>query len=160
MAKKKKRQPDKGAKPPPKCKAILLCERLIVDAQTGTASIICVFNALSVPRLPGRTRPFQVYLHLTNGIGRYNIVVEIHDLRKDEIIGRGSGLGIAFTNRLEAIQFAIPVPSLPIVHDGAYDLVVLADGQEIDRQQFAVLVGERPTQAGQEYEESGDGNGD
>ena len=35
--------------PPPKCKAILLCERAIVEEGTGQISLIGLFERLKVP---------------------------------------------------------------------------------------------------------------
>ena len=45
---------------------------------------------------------------------------------------------LVFQERAMKGNLLIPVPPLPLEHDGVYDFVVLADGQEIDRQQFIV----------------------
>ena len=42
----------------PKCKAILLCERPIIDAITGDVTLIGVFESIHLMQVPGVTRPF------------------------------------------------------------------------------------------------------
>jgi hypothetical protein len=134
MARKK---PGKQAsKPPPKCKAILLCDAVIVDAVTGKPTIVGIFNGFNVPGFPGLTSPCYAFLQLTDGIGTYRIIVEIRDLRDDLVIGRGQIAELTFHDRSVKHNLIIPVPPVQLQHDGLYDFVVLADEQEIDRQQF------------------------
>ena len=123
-------------KPPPKCKAILLCDQTIIDAATGKLSIIGIFARFTVPAFPGTLIPFTAFLQMTSGIGRYKITLEIHDLREDTVVARAEGPEVDFPDRATKINFATPVPPLALEHPGAYDFVVFADGQEIDRQQF------------------------
>ena len=87
MAKKRSAK-KKGRKPPPKCKAILLCDTIIVDGMTGKATIVGIFDEFDVPFFPGQTGPCNAFLQLTDGIGEYEITVEIHDLREDKVIAR------------------------------------------------------------------------
>jgi len=115
-------------------------------------SIIGVFSRFTVASLPTRLKPFCAFLQLAEGIGRYEIVVEIHDLQTDQVLARGVGSGIEFPERLTRLNITIPIRSLPVSHAGVYDLVVFANGQEIDRQQFKVV---RPEGA-HESEEAAD----
>jgi hypothetical protein len=132
MAKRKPRQ----RKPPPRCKAILLCDHTIVEAVTGKISIIGIFANWYVPHFPIHIRPFTVFLQLTNGIGQYTVSVNVVDLRTDHIIAQAQAFAMNFPERRTIANLLIPVPALLLPHDGSYDFVVLADGQEIDRQQF------------------------
>lgn len=136
----------KGQRPPPRCKAILLCDQVIVEAGTGRASIIGTLDRFMLPRYPGRMQPFQAFLHLLNGIGRYDIVVELHDLKENRVLGRGVGIGLEFKDRLQRMNVVIPIPPLPLPHPGVYDIVVFANGQEIDRQQFEAVAPKEPQQ--------------
>jgi hypothetical protein len=63
--------------------------------------------------------------------------VEVHDLREDRILARAAIVQIVFQDRAGKANLMIPVPPLMLKHPGGYDFVVLADDQEIDRQQFA-----------------------
>jgi hypothetical protein len=134
-----KKRTKKGKKPPPQCKAILLCDQTIVEAVTGKVSIIGIFDSWNFPQFPHPTRPFVAFLQLTNGIGKYGVSVDVHDLQGDQIIAQASVAEVIFPERQTKVNFMIPVPPLLLQHSGSYDFVVLADGQEIDRQQFQAI---------------------
>jgi hypothetical protein len=127
----------RATKPPPRCKAILLCDQAIVEAGTGKVSLIGIFDRFAVPEFPGLVRQFTAFLQLTDGIGKYRITVEVHDLREDAILARAAIVQIVFQDRAGKANLMIPVPPLLLKHPGGFDFVVLADEQEIDRQQFA-----------------------
>jgi len=131
-----KKRPRKGRKPPPKCKAILLCDHAIADAATGKVSVIGIFGRWAFPHFPHSTPSFRVFLQLTDGIGSYVISVEVLNLQADQIIAQGRVAEMDFPERKSKVDLVISISPLLIPHAGSYDLVVLADGQEIDRQQF------------------------
>ena len=137
----KKKPKRRGAVPPAKCKAILLCDQTIIEAGTGKVSVIGILERFVVAEIPGATRPFTVYLHLTDGIAEheYELSVEIHDLSNASIIARTGGANVRWGDRLSRMNLFIPVPPLPVTHAGIYDIVVLANKQEIDRQRFEVV---------------------
>lgn len=116
---------------------MLLCDQTIVDAVTGKVSLIGTFNRFRLAQIPGETSQFTVFLELVDGIGQYEIVIEIQDLRTDCVLARGAAPALVFPERLTRLNVMIPVPRLTIKHDGRYDVVVLAHGQEIERQQFS-----------------------
>ena len=134
-----KKRTGKGRIPPPKCKAILLCDQTILEAGTGKVSIIGIHDNWFATQFPCLTRPFMAFLQLTDGVGKYAISVEVHDLHTDQIIAQARIAEVVFPERVTKINLMIPVPPLPLQHAGSYDFVVLADGQEIDRQQFQVV---------------------
>jgi hypothetical protein len=143
----KKRPVTKEGKPPPKCKAILLCNQTIIEAGTGKVSLVGIFDHFTLPAFPGDTGPFAAYLQMTDGIGQYAITIEVHDLQSDAVIARATGPQLEFPERTAKANVMITVPSLPLRHPGNYDFVVLADGQEVDRQQFSA----RPVAGGQAH---------
>ena len=112
----------------------------IIEAVTGKCTIVGVFEVFNLRSMPGRTSSFTVFLQLTDGIGRYDLVIEIYDLQQGVVLGRGSGLGLNWPQKLLKMNVTIPVPPVPVTHEGAYDLVVTANGQEIERQKFTVAV--------------------
>src|SRR5665213_2886879 len=97
---KRKRNP----KPPPKCKAMLLCERAIIEHMTGNVSLINTFGGFALPSFPGQTNPFNVFLQLTGGSGRYAMTAELIDLRDNLVIGRAEGIEMKFDDRLQLIN--------------------------------------------------------
>lgn len=133
----------KGKKPKrqrilPRCKAFLLCQSTIVESETNNLSIIRIFNRFTFNSFPSQTWPFTVFAQLVGGVGRYVMVIEVHSLHDGEVIARGEG-AIEFTDRVGSQNITIPVPPLILQQAGAYDVVLLADGSEIDRQQFTAV---------------------
>jgi hypothetical protein len=138
-----------GKKPPPRCKAFLLCDYALIEAVTGKVSVIGIFDNWKFPQFPSSTLPFMAFLQMIDGFGRYTVSGEVHDLQTDQIISQASVAEIAFPERRTKVNLTIHVPPLLLQHAGNYDFVVLADGQEIDRQQFqAIQIPGGPPHAG------------
>lgn len=123
----------------PTCKALLLCDDTIMEAGTAKISLIGIFRRFVVFKIPVITKPFSAFLQITNASGKYDILVEVQDLQADEVIAEAKGLGIEISDRLKVYNVIIPVPGLPLKHEGLYDFVVSANGEEIDRQQFMAV---------------------
>lgn len=138
MAKRKKpAKTGREGKPPPSCKAMIIAEKVIIEKDTEKVSIINIFNGFLLSEFPGKTGPAAAFVQMIDGIGRYDITVEVHDLKENKVIARAGGMNIAFPEtRLGTVNFMINIPPIPLQHPGAYDVVVLADGQEIERQKF------------------------
>jgi hypothetical protein len=51
----------KEEKPVPGCKAILLCERIMVEARTRKVSLIGLVTKLILSEIPGRTEPMKIF---------------------------------------------------------------------------------------------------
>jgi hypothetical protein len=136
------RRKGKKRKPPPVCKAILLCDAVLTDPFTGKGSVIGILSQFVVPAFPGESPPFFVYLQLTNGIGRYTLSIELRDRATDAAMHEGTLMDLEFAERATKNIVVIPMPPLPLPHAGAYDFIVFAEGQEIDRQQFDAVMQE------------------
>src|SRR5713101_2419337 len=99
----------KARKPPPNCKAILLCDQTIIEAVTGKVSIIGIFDNWNLPQFPHPTRPFMCFVQLTDGIGKYAVSVDIHDLGADQIIAQAALADVEFPERMSTTNLLIPV---------------------------------------------------
>jgi len=139
MSKQRPNDKSRQPKPPPRCKAILLCERTIIEAGSGSVSLIAAFDRFEFSHFPSLSRAFEIYLLLIDGIGRYDLVVEIYDLRDGTILGRLPPIEIEWPERLARMTIIIPIAPIPLDHAGEYDIVVFADGQEIDRLKFSAI---------------------
>jgi len=125
-------------KPPPVCKAILLCDEVVRDAETHKTSVIGIFDTFVVPGFPGSTSPCKLFLLLIDAIGAFEIMAEIHDLKDGNVIARSPSRTIGSPGKRTQGEQWLPVPALPVAHSGPYDLIVFADENEIDRVQFKV----------------------
>ena len=129
----------KEEKPLPGCKAILLCERTMIEAGTNKISLIGLIGTIAFESFPGRTKPMKLFLHLVDGIGQYDVSVEVHDLAEDNIVFRSKTARLSFSDRLLSRRPIFSIPGLPVPHAGKYDVIVFADGKEIDRQQVTAI---------------------
>jgi len=128
-----------ASRPLPQCKAILPCERSLIEAGTARVSLVGIIEDFAVADIPASLPAFVVFLQLTDGVGRYTITAEIHDLQDDVILARSPEIAIEWSERLTRANLFLNVPSFAVQHEGAYDLVAFANGREIDRQKLTVV---------------------
>lgn len=140
---------DRHDRIPPKSKAMLICDQVIVERDTNKVSVIGSFNSVFVPRTAPEIRPLRVFLQMTEGNASCHVTMEIHDLRLDRIVSELDPTPIQFDDRLEVVNLMGSWPVAVFDHDGAYDIVAFADSQEIDRVQLKV-----------NFEEEEEGNGE
>lgn len=124
--------------PDPVCKAILLCQKTIVEAGTGSVSIIGTFDGFVVDdRLT--TGPAEAFCQITEAQGLYSFTIEIQDLSAGTVVAAAQGVTIEVPDRLMRANVIFPIPPMTLPHVGVYDIVILANGSEIDRQQFRIV---------------------
>jgi hypothetical protein len=106
--------------------------KLELAKQASSASLTS-FRSPNFQEPPARSWP---YVQLVDGIGKYTLSVEVHDLREGTVIARMPPVEIEFAERITKAVLMFAAPPLRLPHEGSYDFVVLADDQEIDRQKF------------------------
>ena len=70
--------------PPPVLLAALICDTVILDAMTGKATVVGIFDVINAPMYPVRHDRLFVFCQLTNGRGRVAIRTTLIDLEDDE----------------------------------------------------------------------------
>jgi hypothetical protein len=114
---------------------------VIVEQGTGNVTLINTFGTFGVRGLPGETNPFTAFLQLIEGIGKYDMSVQIRALEDDRTIAKAfMPQPLTFPNRLVRINVMIPVPTLKIEKAGKYEISVFANDQEVEKQDFQVVV--------------------
>lgn len=121
-------------KPLPQCKAFLICKKVGVDDATGEFSLSKLINTLRFPAFPAEAGPFAIFLQLYDGIGRYELSVELRDLADDISVARASFSSLDFPERLVKMELALPITSLRLPRPGRYEIAVLFDGREVATQ--------------------------
>lgn len=66
--------------------------------------------------------------------------VEVRDLRDDIVIATTDGLVLKWDDRLGKLSLLAPVHWVYVGHEGNFDVVAFADGQEVERLPFKVVV--------------------
>ncbi len=141
----KKNTPQRATKPPPVCKAILLCDKVTEDPKTEKKTIHGVFSWFFVPAFPVSIPPVEIFLKLVDMIGECTVSAEIHDLQDGSVVAR-TPYGTVYGTHGERTEgeTALCVSGVVLRHPGTYDIVVFADDTEIDRLKFHVkLRGDR-----------------
>jgi uncharacterized protein DUF6941 len=148
-----KRPPGKGTKkrgrrPSPGCKAIVLCDYAIIEAGSGKVSLVGIFNQFTFATYPAPVPSFWLYVELLQGVRRYNLEVEIRDLTNDAVIARAKGIVAEFKDRMSRAQIMLRVREFVLQHPGIYEIAIIAEGVEIERQQFAAGIPPVPPSGG------------
>src|SRR5690348_16242083 len=101
---------------PPKSKAMLICDQVIVERDTNKISVIGSHNYIAIWR--GILPPFCVFLKLMEGNAICHVTFEFHDLSDDLIISRLGPQMVQFTDRLEAVELVASWNEIQIEHEG------------------------------------------
>jgi len=120
---------------------MLLCRR--VDERQGAYTLHRVGNLFRLREIPGRLPSFVVFLQVTNGVGDYELSVELLDLASGETNSIGNVGRATLPDRLTLGSIMIAVPPLPVENAAKHDLIVLANGEEVDRRELHVEPLER-----------------
>jgi len=121
-------------KPLPQCKAFLICEEVGINSMTGQFNLYNVVNSLPFQVFPAASRPLVAFLQLYDGIGQYEVSVELRDLADERSVAAGIFGHLDFPERLVKMELAIPIDSMRLPHPGRYEIAVLLDGQELAMQ--------------------------
>lgn len=130
-----------GEVPLPKCKAMLICDNIIVEQDTGKHTLVGITSTLTIGSASGHVRPFCLFMQMTGGIGSYDVRMKFLDLSSGDELPIDAGGMLPFPDRMEVCNAAMRFPRFAFPHAGDYDLIVLADGKEIDRQRVTVGLG-------------------
>lgn len=111
--------------PIPSVLAILLCDQVIVDAQSQKKSLIGVFdkfNALSFPALLS----CSIYAKLADAEGQYTFRIRFVNLRDEGLLADIKMQGKVNT-RSESVEVAAQLLGIPIPEAGKYEIQLYAD---------------------------------
>jgi hypothetical protein len=128
--------------PAPVAKSLLLCREIFEDARThqyilvGPSSDIRVFQVPCVMTL-------AVYAEVTSGHGAYRPSLQLRDAEDRPVWTQNYDRPFTATDPLRVASLAFFDVPLCIPALGHYDLVLLADGEEVTRRGVSVsLVGQ------------------
>ena len=121
------------------CKAILFCEDILTNDETGQVTLVGILNELDSPGFPSETIPLWVYLQLVDGPRQCDLYYRFDDLVDGNILATSEETTVVFEDHTKPVDVRVWIGSIPIPHPGPYDFVfLLADGQEVDRQRIMI----------------------
>jgi uncharacterized protein DUF6941 len=121
-------------KPLPQCKALLLCEAISEDATTGQLSLHKLIEIIQFRAFPAESPPLAIFVQLYDGIGRYQLAVEIRDLAENTSMSVAAFSSLEFPERLAKMDIVLPVEFLRLPRAGRYEFALLLDGEELATQ--------------------------
>jgi hypothetical protein len=117
----------------PSVLAILVCDSLIVDSQTGKQSAIGIFDNIHALQVPFSQR-LGFYARLTDAEGDYKFAVRVVYLGDEEQIVTGLETGeVHAQGRLQVWNLALNLPPVPFPKFGRYELRLFANDVFIGR---------------------------
>jgi hypothetical protein len=118
-------------KPPPVCKAFLLCKSIVGDVLTLLGQANC-----HVARQFPSSCTIAYFARLKGGHGPTTIELQLQN-EEGEVVWRDGPAGQWVpASPLQAVEISLNV--LPVFpRPGAYDLVLTANGEEVGREPFA-----------------------
>ncbi len=112
--------------PPPLLLAVLVCDQIIRDAETGKASIIGAFENINAPKYPARHPWLAFFCQLTNGRGKIRISVRLVNVEKDdEVIFEGAA-DCQFRDVREIANLIFNIGGIVFPQPGEYRFQILA----------------------------------
>ena len=130
--------------PTPALNAMLICDSVITDRNTGKNSLIGIFDIIHANSFPARHPSLSVYARVTDAQGHYTFKLELIDLNANQTIGEGATPVVEIPDRLLPHDLVFNLQGLVFQTEGRYEFRLYADGQFVGHHSFQV----RSLQAG------------
>ena len=118
-----------GTKPQPVVKAFLVCDQVIHDAQTGKRSLVGVFHELRADRFPAIHPTLWIYANLTNARGKYTIEIQMVDVDRNNVLGKGTPPEIEIPNPLQTTEISAQLRNVALPGPGTYEFHLMVNGE-------------------------------
>jgi hypothetical protein len=130
---------------------LLLADNVYTDAETGKRIIAGVFDRIQLPEIPGRwLKTTSVYVSLTEVRGRIDVILRYVDLDTNEVLMESGPTTIESEDPLASIDFAVPVPPLPVPHEGVFALEVHCSNELLGTLRITVTIMEEESEEDEE----------
>src|SRR5262245_28245689 len=129
--------------PAPVAMGLFLCEQVIVDRRTNNPSPINIFTGLAVERFPSEIQRFSVFAALTDGQGEGTIELAGHRMDSGELV-YSQRHPIRFVDRRLVVNVDMRVRNIRFPVAGAYEFVLLVDGDLVARRALRVYRQDNP----------------
>jgi len=117
--------------------AIVICDRIIVDAETNNKTLVSTFNSITAPHFPARHPFMAVYTALTNGAGKKLVELIMRDTsNNNKIFAIRQEFGFANPNMVAELIFNLR--NVIFFKPGLYAFEVWVDGEPLLENRFNV----------------------
>lgn len=133
--------------PHPVVKAFLVCDQVIHDMQTGKKTLVGVFHELRADRFPAVHPALWIYANLTNARGKYTIEIQLFDVERNNVLGRGKPPEIDIPGPLQTTEISAQLRSIALPGPGTYEFHLLVNGELLATKAVRVSAIEASEQA-------------
>jgi len=115
---------------PPHVQAIILCDHIYRDDDSGKCVIAGTFNRVFLQEFPGYYQPASMYINLSDFSGIHTVGFRFKRLADEAILHQSPGDEIVHGDRREHHECIFELPPLPFPEPGRYTLEILFDGDD------------------------------
>jgi len=126
--------------PIPSVQAMLICEKIIEEAETRKKSLINIFSGIKSTGLPS-VLSMGLYARLTDGEGSYQFRFDIIHLPSDEKIASATLPALPVTDRLAPMEVVVVIPQIKFEKIGKYEFQMYADDVFLGHVSVDVVLG-------------------
>jgi len=120
------------------CLAMVVCDSIIDDRQTGKKTLVGLFNQIGANSFPVRHQSLAVYCSLTEGQGKHAIQLQcVHAVEDKPIMGIDAELDMADPRAIAEMGFTLNGIVFP--EPGPYEFQIICEGELVGRRAFQVL---------------------
>jgi len=118
--------------------AIVICEKVIAEANTNNKTLISIFNHIRAKQFPCMHPKMAIYVALTNGNGEKQVQLVFKPVGGETIMKLGGK--VKFQNPNHVIELIFDLRSVLFPEAGLYVFEVYADDEFIFESRFNVSV--------------------
>jgi hypothetical protein len=122
----------------PKINAMLLCQKVIREAETNMVSLISIFEAIRVEELPASVPSVVVFAKLTEAQGEYEFKLEVVRRNDNQVIAEAPVPPMSVDDPMLSGEIALDLGGLRFDQAGYYDFRLSANGRFIDSKSLLI----------------------
>lgn len=116
---------------PPVVLSAIICDRVLFDAPTKTASIIGIRDKILAKKYPATVPQLYFFSELTNGHGSIKATVRLVDVKKNDAVLAERSSKIKFATVKTIATIVLVFEGLVFPHPGEYRFILNSDGHPL-----------------------------
>lgn len=115
----------------PHVQAVILCDHIYRDEETGKCVIAGTFNRVFLQEFPGAYQPASIYLNLSDFSGQHSVAFRFKSLTDNEVIEQSPSFDLFHEDRREHHECIFDLPPLHFPEPGRYTLEIVYDQDDV-----------------------------
>lgn len=124
----------------PHVQAIVLCDHIYRDDETGKCVIAGTFNRVFLNEFPGEYQPASIYLNLSDFNGQHTLRFRFIRLNDQHVLEESPGFALVHEDRREHHECIFDLPPLQFPAPGRFTLEILYDDEVIGHADVEALA--------------------